>query len=112
MGLANELMAGGGGPHWSLERVQDLLHRSQSALDRSKRWLPTPSWRGYSDTIASVRSKASAAMAAHRGPHDSLPAVGVEIGSQSRQAVKTCDACGKPSLQLKKCSQCKSAAYW
>lgn len=112
--LAEQLMVGGGGSHWSQARVRSLLDRAAAALARCKAWLPTPAYSWQKDLLK--RAQAMAAGAAAVGGSPDIQPAGFSKGIQLPRGVHcitpACGACGKRSLQSKKCSACRSVSYW
>lgn len=112
--LAGALAAGSSGPEWSLARVHGLLRRVRRALARCQPWMPTAVWQVLKGRAAEVQAKVDAFAATQpRAGHGSLPAA-PDLGSMPHlpREVPACAACGKQSLQLKKCSRCYTVAYW
>lgn len=113
--LAMQLVTGGGGPSWSKGRVQGPLDCAARALAHSRPWLPSHPWRLQKELLGNARAHTAGVLTRMDVPGDNQPAdnsTGFSYIQDMMMFVPTCAACGRQSVQLKKCSSCHAVSYW
>ena len=115
--LAVAIMKGGdvGGARrsstWPAGEVRGLL-AAERALNLCKPWMPKDGCNILRARLSHAKQAFADAVAAALPGQHMLPVIEALRGSQSEIAApRTCSGCGKPALQLRKCSACKGAAY-
>jgi hypothetical protein len=110
-GIHAVLYGGAGGPRFSLSDMQALQDQADQELRLCKPWMPILKYRFYQHGFVQWREAAVCVFAAACPGLATLP-----VQQHPRGVVHTpprvpCSGCGRPAVQLRKCSGCRQAAY-